>query len=149
MAARTDVVDAYLSQYGLEWNGSGYGPMTKQQIQGHLNGYDMSKPVVVGPPPPCPATQYQWQRPNGNQGMYYADKSATPDELGISAKAGDANGNTFDKVQKPYQVDPNTPYVESTSAPAQDTWSEPGKTVPTAGGGTQRTIGDRGFAKPL
>jgi Bacterial toxin 46 len=149
MRARTDVIDAYLSQYGREWNGSGYGPMTKQQIQSHLNGYDMSKPVKVGPPPPCPAKQYQWQRPNGNQGMYYADKGATPDELGISAQAGDASGNTYNKVQKAYEVDPNAPYIESTSAPAQDTWSQPGKTVPTSGGGTQRTIGDRSFAKPI
>lgn len=48
-----------------------------------------------------------------------------------------------------WRIDPDTPYVESTSAPAQDTWSQPGKTIPTSGGATQRTIGDRSFAKPI
>jgi hypothetical protein len=145
--ARTDVVTAYLQQYGLEWNGKGYGPMNQQQVSGHLNGYDMTKPVTVGPPPPCPAKQYQWQRQNGNQGMYYSDQATTPDELGIAGQAGDGNGNVVPKVQKPYQVDPDAPYVESTSAPAQDTWSIPGQTVQTNGGATQRTIGDRSYAK--
>lgn len=109
----------------------------------------MSKPVTVGPPPPCPATQYQWQRPNGFQGSYYTDKSATPESVGIAAQAEDAHGNIVDKVQKPYSVDPNAPYVQSTAAPTNDTWSIPGQSIPTQGGGVQRTIGDRSMAQAM
>jgi hypothetical protein len=142
-------VESFLSTYGREWNGKGFSPPNARQIADQMKGYDVTKPVHVGPPPPCPAKQIQWQRPNGNQGSYYADPNATPDSLGISDKALDSNGNVVPKVQKTYQVDPDAPYIESTSAPVNDTWSVPGQSVPTNGGGTQRTIGERSFAQPI
>jgi hypothetical protein len=150
-AARTDVVTAYLEQYGREYDAATktYNPPTKTQVLDQLQGYDMSKPVTVGPPPPCPATQYQWQKPNGFQGSYYTDKGTAPDSVGIAGQAKDANGNIVDKVQKPYSVDPNAPYIESTAAPTNDTWSIPGQSIPTKGGGVQRTIGERSMAQAI
>lgn len=147
--ARRKVVESFLQTHGREWNGSGFSPPNAKQIASQMKGYDVAKPVHVGPPPPCPAKQILWQRPNGNQGSYYADPGASPDSLGIADKASDANGNVVPKVQKTFQVDPEAPYIESTSAPVNDDCSISGQSVPTNGGGTQRTIGDRALAKPI
>jgi len=45
------------------------------------------------------------------------------------------------KQQNTHQVNnPDQPYLVSTSAPAEDTWSTPGTTQSTTGGGQQTYI---------
>ncbi|MFZ5892267.1 MAG: polymorphic toxin type 46 domain-containing protein [Myxococcota bacterium] len=149
--ARKKVVSAFLSQHGQEFDPKtkSYKPPTKKQVRDQLRGHDMSKPVKVGPPPPAPSPQHQWQRKNGFQGSYYGDKSTTPSELGISPYSRGKDGRYESKQQKPYAVDPKTPYLESTSAPVNDTWSVKGQPVPAKGGGIQRVIPDRSAAQPI
>jgi hypothetical protein len=149
--ARKKVVKSFLGEHGREWDNDTktFRKPNDAEIENQLNGHDLSKPVIVGPPPDCPTPQWQWQRENGNQGSYYTDQRATPTEVGISDHTEAADGTPVPKVQKPYEVDPNAPYLESTAAPVDDKWSVTGKAIPAKGGGTQRVIGERGHAKPL
>jgi RHS repeat-associated protein len=149
-AARKKVVSSFLAEHGQEWDPktkSMQSP-TKKQIRSQLRGHDLDQPVKVGPPPECPSPQGQWQRKGGNQGSYYADQGTKPTEIGISSYSRGSDGRYESKEQKPYNVNPDAPYLESTSAPVNDTWSVKGQDVPAKGGGTQRVIPDRSMAKP-
>jgi uncharacterized Zn-binding protein involved in type VI secretion len=120
--------------------------MTADEARSHMRGIDFEQPVTTGPPPPAPAVQVQHQIPGGRQGQYFADHGTTPSELGIHHQGatmgpdGWGTGPVVDKVPAAYKVDPSTPYLESTSAPLTDTWSVPGGSYGTSGGGTQRFI---------
>jgi hypothetical protein len=147
--ARQKVVESYLENYGQE-----YDPATKKmgkpsphQIEQQLDGHDLDKPITVGPPPDTlPQYQTQFQRPNGKQGSYYTDAGTSPDEAGIFGYADDGNGGLTKKVVKEYEMNPDTPYLESKCASTTDDWSVKGSKVWTNGGGTQRVIGDRAMA---
>jgi len=148
--ARRKVVRSFLRTYGREWDPTtkSYKPPNAQQVRDQLRGHDLSQPVRVGPPPPCPTPQYQWQRPGGFQGSYYTDKDARPAEVGIASYGRDQRGRYQSKVQKEYDVNPDATYLESTAAPVYDTWSVRGQPVWAKGGGVQRVIGDRSMATP-
>lgn len=96
-------------------------------------GVDLTKPLsVISFPPPEKMTQYvmphafpgNWFDPKGNQ---------TPDALGISAK-----GRT-----KADFLMPKGTGLSSHSKPIIDTWTTPGNSVSTNGGGIQLFINDR------
>ena len=132
--ARVEVARAFYQQQG-GMNGS--------EIRGHLRGIDVSKPVTFGPLPPCNTPQAQWQVPGG-RGRYYADPGTAPEQLGISAvgtsrDAADA-GAVVDKAVALHDVDPNVPYLQSTAAPLDDTWSVSRRVFGTEGGGVQRFL---------
>jgi hypothetical protein len=84
------------------------------------------------------------QRPAG---QYYAERGAVPDGLGIARDGTDYDtGMVTEKVQTQFRVDSEAPYLRSTAAPAIDSWSVPGRAVPTSGGDTQYVVGDRSLA---
>ncbi len=154
--ARKRVVSVFLAEYGQEWdpNKRGFARPTSKQIEDQLKGHDMTKPVVVGPPPPLPDNLYQWQHPaKGNQGSYYGEEHATPAQLGIaSASQKDGDPAPLPKTQKAYARNSKareSPYLQSVCAPCNDDWSIPGQSIPTPGGGTQRVIPSRDAYAPI
>jgi hypothetical protein len=148
-AARKNVTRTFLEENGRKLDRkSGYHvQLNDGEVESELVGHDFSKPVIVGPPPPCPASQWQWQTPNGAQGQYYAERSAVPDGLGIARDGTDyRTGVVIEKVQTQFRMDSDAPYLKSTAAPAIDNWSVPGREVPTSGGDIQYVVGDRSLA---
>lgn len=80
----------------------------------------------------------QWQVPGGAQGNYYAPPGTASQQLGISASALDpASNQIVDKVATTYVTNSQVEVLRSTAAPISDTWSVPGQTIATQGGGTQ------------
>ena len=154
--ARRKVVTEFLKQHGQEWDQEQgkYVRPNAEQINDQLKGHDMTKPIVVGPPPQIADKQYQYQHPDGHQGSYYTDKEVTPPEVGTldvaNQKAGDP---VVPKVQKEYGVkdpDGSPPYLQSTAAPTDDSWSVKGEPPqPTPGGAVQRVVPDRGALKEV
>ena len=111
------------------------------RIDQHVSGIDFSRPVR---PVTLPANSElsQWQTPGGRQGNYFAPANESPDRLGISPNAADASGNVISRTQTQYLSSEQTGALRSTAAPVNDTWSIPGQTVPTSGGGTQYFVPD-------
>jgi RHS repeat-associated protein len=149
--ARAKVIRQFLKQYGREWDpkSKSYKPPTNRQIRDQMKGHDLNRPVKLGPPPTIRNPQTQFQGPAGHQGSYYTDKGTTPDQAGIASYTRSPDGRFVPKNAKQYNVDPKTPYLESTCAPCTDNWSVKGINVPTNGGGTQRVMGDRSKATPI
>jgi hypothetical protein len=157
--ARKKVAKRFYKQKGQKYdptlNGGkgGFRNHTAKEARQETNGIDFNKPVKVGPPPECPSPQSSYQMPaahGGRQGQYYSDSSSKPTNLGIHDKGTSrTTGASVPKEQKNYDVDPKTPYLESTASPVKDTWSEPGKKHGTEGGDTQRYIphGNQGACK--
>jgi RHS repeat-associated protein len=122
------------------------GEMTASQARSHMRGIDFERPLTIGPPPPCPNLQHQWQPRGGRQGQYYGDPGVPPGAFGIHDKGvtngptGWGSGPVEPKVAKPYRIPPDTPYMQSTAAPVKDTWSVPGTSHRTPGGATQRYV---------
>jgi hypothetical protein len=164
VTARKKVVSEFLREYGREWqkppNEGYFVKMDDSEIAAQMQGHDFTQPVKVGPPPPCPKTLYQWQRPNGNKGQYFAEESSPPERLGIAAENGtrqpDGTLKLEPKVQRPYEmqsgedvpIDEQAPYLESKAAPTTDIWSIEGEDVPTPGGDSQYVVGERELSSP-
>ncbi len=108
-----------------------------QDVNNHIKGHDLTQPLFVGPPPPAPAqqTQYQTSKDPRGPGQYFADSGFTPNELGIASHGGNP---PVAKTAFPTSNDPNTPYLQSSNAATYDTWSQPGQDIWTHGGGVQR-----------
>ena len=123
-----------------------YGGMNASGARSHMRGIDFDKPLIIGPPPTCPTSQRQWQPPGGRKGQYYGDAGVPPGAFGIHdegvtmGKDGWGTGPVMAKIDKPYQVPADAPYMQSTAAPVKDTWSIPGEAHRTPGGATQRYI---------
>lgn len=119
------------------------------RIAGHLQGIDFDKPVeVVTLKKGTVLSQYQ--APGGAQGTYYAHKGATPSSLGIAPEGLDP----VTKVPVPkkavtYIVTKDVEALQSTAAAIKDTWSIPGKTIPTDGGATQYMTSAKEFFKAI
>jgi hypothetical protein len=120
--------------------------MTAKQARSHMRGIDFDNPLTLGPPPPCPPAQTQWQAPGGNPGQYYGDAGDLPDKFGIHDKGatmgpdGWGTGPVKSKVPTEYEIAPETPYMGTTAAPVKDSWSVPGHSYGTGGGTIQRFI---------
>ena len=111
--------------------------MPKAKIEGHTTGIDFNKPVKTVDLPKDKIL-HQYQVPKGPQGNYYAEPGANPSSLGISSKAKDWNtGEIVEKQVNIYKTNDSVKVLESSAAKIDDTWSIPGKTIPTDGGGTQ------------
>jgi RHS repeat-associated protein len=108
-----------------------------QDVNNHIKGHDLTQPLFVGPPPPAPAqqTQYQTSKDPRGPGQYFADSGFTPNELVIASHGGNP---PVAKTAFPTSNDPNTPYLQSSNAATYDTWSQPGQDIWTHGGGVQR-----------
>lgn len=129
--ARRRVARAFYDEYTT------FPEATKQS---HLAAIDYSKPLQAGPPPPCPTAQYQWRTP-GTLGQYYGDFQSPPTGLGIHHHGQLPSGEVVPKEYVQFRVPEDAPYLQSTSAPAMDTWSIPSEAAkPTTGGSTQRFI---------
>ncbi len=143
IAARKKVAADFYAKQGQKWD-RGQGvvrPLTPQEQQSELDCIDFNKPVRAGPPPPLPQPVGQWQAPNGQRGNYFAPPGTPPDQLGIGSNGIDYSQppprSPVPKQCTPYNTSPDTPYLQSTAAPANDTWSTPGQPQPAMGGGTQ------------
>lgn len=154
IGARKNIARAF---YEEQAKGSNSEFWNDDRISDHLKGIDYSKPVKVRTSPP-PTEVVQWQTPGGSQGTYYAEPGTEPNELGIG-NYGAENGRVVEKVPKDYTLAQNTPILESTAAPMNDTWSvAPGKVgkpgqlgqvgiiQETGGGGTQYFAPNRSAA---
>ncbi len=107
-----------------------------EPVGNHINGHDLTQPMFIGPPPPAPVHQAQYQVDQSRPpGQYFANQGFSPDELGIASAAGNP---PVPKTAFPTQNDPNTPYLQSVSAATYDTWSQKGNDIWTHGGGIQR-----------
>jgi Bacterial toxin 46 len=130
IVARRRVADSFYREYTN---------MPDEQIRSHVNAINFDKPVSVGPPPPAPPYQFQWRTP-GTRGQYYGDFNSAPTSLGIRG-AGEVPSGPVPKEYIQLRVPEDAPYLQSTSAPALDTWSAPSLAPEqTLGGDTQRFI---------
>jgi RHS repeat-associated protein len=145
--ARKKLVRKFLEQHGQEWDDKQktYVRSTRSKIESHMNGHDYKKPIVVGPPPSLPDGLAQYQHPKGNHGSYYTDPNSTPGEVGIGSMANTKAGEApVPKIQKTYNSQGDPPYVKSTAAEIDDTWSVTGGPPQHAeGGAVQYTVPDR------
>ena len=107
--ARRKVVRAFIGEHGREWDQrlKDYRKMTRSEVESHVRCHDPTKPIKIGPPPPCPSDQVQWQRPNGNQGQYYTNAGVKPDQVGTASHASTPEGEIVPKVVKNYKVKPD------------------------------------------
>jgi hypothetical protein len=127
IAARQKLANEFYAQQGYK----------EHQIPGHLNGIDFTKPVDVVKLPKGTVLE-QWQVPGGPQGNYYAPPGTLASELGISPQGTiRATGEVVNKVSTRYVVTEDVQVLRSTAKDILDTWSVPGQTVQTLGGGTQ------------
>lgn len=125
--------------------------MSSDDISSHLSGIDFSKPVEVTEAPPGGAgpdgnVLYRWRAPGAKGSYFTSDPNATPSQLGTSDKGMPYDGNqprpppiAKEQVEVPFRGKP-AKALKSTSAPVDDTWSEPGETIPREGGATQLMI---------
>lgn len=121
-------------------------PLDEDRVAGMLDGIDLSKPVVFGPPPsiPPPMRMVQWQAEGGNRGSYFSTEETTASELGIfdHAVAWNVEGTPVLPRKKTVYSTRNAKfdrvsYLQSVAAPTIDTWSVPGKQIAVDGGGPQ------------
>lgn len=121
-------------------------PLDRGKVLGMLKGIDMSKPVLMGPPPqiPPPFQMVQWQAKGGYRGSYFSVPGTTPEQLGIygKSKAWTAPGQpVLPREQTVFSTKnakfDRVSFLYSTAAPTLDTWSDPGNTHVVAGGGPQ------------
>jgi len=144
--ARKKLVRKFLEQHGEEWDPhkKAFVRPDDKQIRGHMRGHDYTKPIVVGPPPPLPGGLAQYQHPKGFQGSYYTDPNSAPEQVGIGPVANTKPGEaTVPKIQKIYNAEGDPPYVKSTSAEIDDTWSiREGTPQHAQGGAIQYTVSD-------
>ncbi len=148
--ARRRVAAGFYRENGQKWdrNATPPGPrsLTHSERVAELACTDYSQPVDIGPPPPISGRPlYQYQTPGNQRGGYFAqDPNTTPNDLGIgdNGKAWNQPGQpVVPKQQSTHQVNnPDQPYLTSTTSPAEDTWSTPGTTQSTTGGGQQTYI---------
>ncbi|MEE9336737.1 MAG: polymorphic toxin type 46 domain-containing protein [Methylococcaceae bacterium] len=111
--------------------------MPKAKIEGHTAGIDFNKPVEVVELPKDKVL-HQYQVPDGPQGNYYTEPGVKPSSVGISSKAKDwKTGEIVERQVNPYKTNDKVKVLQSSAEKIDDTWSIPGKTVPTDGGGTQ------------
>ncbi len=130
--------DFYLKQ--------GYDP---KRVDSHLAGIDFNRPVeVVTLPKGTPVMQ--WQAPGGSQGSYYALPGTQPGNLGISPQGLDrATGQVIGKVPVRYVTTDKVEVLRSTAAAIDDTWSIPGQTIRTEGGGLQMLNANKTLFQPI
>jgi hypothetical protein len=131
IAARQKVANSFYEK-------SGMGP---EDMESHVRCIDMKQPVRVASIPPDgggPAGDqlWQWNAP-GKTGQYFTnDPSVTPNQLGTDSRAA-VGGQIVNRVQNSFTATQPVTGLQSTAAPALDTWSVPGQTTSTDGGGTQ------------
>ncbi|HFB65139.1 MAG TPA: hypothetical protein ENJ60_06320 [Aeromonadales bacterium] len=131
-AARKKIASAYYEKQR----------MPKAKIEGHMMGIDFNKPVEVVVLPKDKLL-YQYQVPNGPQGYYYTEPGVKPSSVGISSKAKDWNtGKIVKKQVNVYKTIDKIEVLQSSAAKIDDTWSIPGETISTDGGGIQYFIMD-------
>ena len=153
---RKNVAKKFYQEYG------GFeGKNIDQQIEAHLQGIDFNKPIKVDKLPPAEQKEvvlYQYRNMSVNTGeydipgMYYSlNPKVTPDELGIANYGvaindevlGLAKGqlplpfSEIPKKQVSITVVDEVPCLRSTARSITDTWSVPGKSFTTKGGGEQ------------
>jgi len=112
-----------------------------------LQCMDLSKPIVMGPPPeiPPPDVMTQWQGESVQRGAFFSTPGTSPEALGIGALSVDPRSEDKTpkhKREKKYRVDPSADvsYLMSTASEAADTWSVRGTVQSATGGGTQYYI---------
>jgi hypothetical protein len=118
-------------------------PLSHKDRKDQFNCIDFTKPVVSGPPPPPPTQLGQWQAPGASRGSYFAPQGTPPTKLGIgdTGTAWTLPGEpVLSKEERVHKIHPTSPYLQSTAAPANDTWSVPGMVQPAKGGGSQYFI---------
>lgn len=124
-------------------------PLDQDRVTGMMDGIDMTKPVVVGPPPsvPPPEKLAQWQAPGGNRGGYFSTTDTRPSELGIGDLAtawGLPDKPILKRERKLYslRLNPGAHYMRSVAKETVDTWGAQGMEQKAAGGGIQWFIPD-------
>ena len=123
--------------------------MSRPDIDSHVRCADPSKPVSIVQIPPSGGGPngdqlYQHTFP-GKTGQYFAnDPATTPDQLGTNPRvlvpgSGDTPPHIVPRDPQSYSCDPNNPTtgLQSTAAPANDTWSQSGQPYQAPGGGNQ------------
>jgi hypothetical protein len=127
ITARKNVAAHYYEKQGMK----------ESKISGHMQGIDFDKPVEVEQ---LSKGQFlaQYQIPGGPQGNYYSPLGQEPGKLGISEYAQDWNtGEIVKKKIIIFEVNKDVDALASKAAKIKDTWSIPGKSISTDGGGKQ------------
>jgi hypothetical protein len=131
IAARQKVARSFYENAGM-------GP---EDMDSHIACIDMNQPVSEASIPgagggPAGDQLYQWNAP-GKTGQYFStDPSVTPDQLGIDSNVA-SGGQVVPRVQDSFTATEPVTGLQSTAAPAVDTWSVPGQATQTGGGATQ------------
>lgn len=147
-AARTHVATHFLSTKAQTYDikTGKMRPLSPGSVQGKLEGMDLSKPVIMGPPPniPPPNEMIQWQAEGQKRGAFFSVPGASPEHLGIYAHAtawGVQGNPVLPRRQSVYETRTanfdKLSYLFSTAAPTIDTWSVKDSPQPVSGGGPQ------------
>jgi RHS repeat-associated protein len=120
----------------------------KRWRDGERLGHDFRHPLFIGPPPPAPTRQGQYQVHTG-VGPYYGDidSGATPHDVGVhdhgyNYRTGEVLPKRFNVIE---MTNGDEPYLQSRNAACFDDWSlnrhdgSPREKRWTYGGGVQRT----------
>ena len=149
--ARKVVANHYLATSAtfFDFQSKSMKPLTQDRVTGMMDGIDLSKPVVVGPPPsvPPPEKLAQWQAPGGNRGGYFSTIDMQPSDLGIGELAtawGLPDKPILKRERKLYSLRLNqgAHYMRSIAKETVDTWGAQGLEQKASGGGVQWFIPD-------
>ncbi len=148
-AAREKVARDFYARKGEKYDGAlGKSrpfklPEEMGDIEDHMSGIDLGKPVAAGPAPPLPKTLDQVHVPE-RKGQYFAKEGVTPEQLSVGRQGIDPRTKAeVTKSTDTYEMPPDGPYLNSTASKKDDTWSVPGKVQPGEGGGEQYYVPDQ------
>ncbi len=152
-AARKKVAQDFFATKGKTFDPSTKGnrpfklPEEQGDVDSHIDGIDLSKPVQAGPPPPIPESLTQYHVPT-RKGQYFAPAGSSASSLGLGPQGTDPrDGSLCTKSCDTYNMrgsDGSSPdYLNSTASPKTDTWSVKDSPQPSTGGGNQYYVPDQ------
>jgi hypothetical protein len=115
--------------------------MSPEDMESHLNCINMKEPVRIASIPPDGGGPqgnqlWQWSAPNSTGQYFSNDPSITPSQLGVDSSVV-SDGQVVPRMQTSFTATQPISGLQSTAAPAVDTWSVPGQSTATNGGGPQ------------
>lgn len=133
-AARASSGFEKLGRYETAYDFYRQGGFSADRALGHLEGIDLSKPVMATEL--IPGKQYLQYPLNGKIGNYFAPLGTPAEMLGI---------NPAGRIPTLFTPSQTTPALQSTAAKIVDNWTVPGKPFVANGGGTQFFVPNKQF----
>ena len=134
----TGPVDVVTARYDTAYNFYTQAGFSIDRALGHLDGIDFSQPVSATEL--MPGSNYVQHVLNGNVGNYFAPIGTSADAIGV---------NPTGRITGLYTPTQPTAALRSSAAEIIDTWTTPGHSYATTGGGAQFFVPNKQFMKPV